>query len=442
MIAPARRFFILLRIVLCAIVGAGPVLAPLGDAAARPFSDAKYAAIVIDAGSGEVLYAHNADMPRYPASITKVMTLFLTFQALAQGRLKLTDRVVVSPHAAAQAPTKLGLAAGESVSVDEAIRAMCTRSANDMAVAMAEKLGGSEAVFAALMTQKARELGMNQTHYANASGLPNAQQISSARDIAILSRALMRDYPQYYPYFSQEVWAFRNRAVKNHNHLLGRVQGVDGIKTGLTNASGFNLAASAIRDGRRLIAVVLGGPSANARDLQVAELLNVGFDVLHRRQAGEKIAVAQAIFEQPEAARMAQLGPESGPPVAQPPLRSAMAPVPDPLPAAVAPAAVKLASTPVAHPRPERAEAPTRKKKVPADAYIVQVGSFRQKSDARRWLTEVTNRFESRLADTQGAVISVDGRWRTRFEGLSRTAADAACRTLRQHRLACMVMKG
>jgi D-alanyl-D-alanine carboxypeptidase (penicillin-binding protein 5/6) len=439
MIATARRFCVVLCLALASAMGLGPIQVPAAGAAARAFSESKYAAIVIDAGSGEVLYAHNADLPRHPASITKIMTLYMTFQALASGRLKLTDRVVLSPHAAAQAPTKLGLAAGESTSVDEAIRAMCTVSANDMAVAMAEKLGGSESAFAALMTQKARELGMNQTHYANASGLPNDQQISSARDIAILSRTIWRDFPQFYPYFGETNWSFHGRPIHNHNHLLGRVPGVDGIKTGLTNASGFNLSASAMRDGKRLIAVVLGGPSSGARDNQVATLLNVGFEVMRRRQTGDKVAEAQQMFEQPGQA-LAQLPAEAPAQVAQNGLRPAMAPVPDPV---AEPAPVRVAAArPTAH---DRAEASSRKKKDregPAEAYVVQVGSFREKSEAKRWLTEVTDRFEKKLPDTRGAVISIDGRWRTRFEGLSRAAADSACRALHQHRLACMVMKG
>jgi D-alanyl-D-alanine carboxypeptidase (penicillin-binding protein 5/6) len=442
MIATARRFGIVLCLGLASAMGLAPIQVPTASAAVRSFSESKYAAIVIEANSGEVLYAHNADLPRHPASITKIMTLYMTFQALASGKLKLTDRVVLSPHAAAQAPTKLGLAAGESTSVDEAIRAMCTVSANDMAVAMAEKLGGSEANFSAMMTQKAHELGMERTHYANASGLPNDQQISTARDIAILSRTIWHDFPQFYPYFGETNWAFHGRPIHNHNHLLGRVPGVDGIKTGLTNASGFNLSASAVRDGKRLIAVVLGGPSSTARDNQVATLLNVGFEVMRRRQTGDKVAEAQQMFEQPGQA-LAQLPPPAEAPaqLAQNGLRPAMAPVPDPV---AEPAPVRVAAA-KASPN-DRVEASSRKKKDrtarPAEAYVVQVGSFREKNEAKRWLTEVTDRFEKKLPDTRGAVISIDGRWRTRFEGLTRAAADSACRALHQHRLACMVMKG
>src|SRR6185503_14510889 len=243
------------------------------------------------------LYAKHADSPRYPASITKIMTLYLTFEALASGKLHPDDRVVVSPHAAAQSPTKLGVRAGDSVSVTEAMDGMATKSANDMAVAMAEKLGGTESRFAALMTLRAQELGMQNTHFVNASGLPDSRQISTARDIAILSRAVMRDYPQYYKLFSLQEFRFRGQTIANHNHLLGRMPGVDGLKTGFTNASGFNLAVSAVRDNRRLIGVVMGGSSTAARDNNAQDLLLTGFSVLERRARGEKITVAQNLFE-------------------------------------------------------------------------------------------------------------------------------------------------
>ena len=183
------------------------------------------------------------------------MTLYLTFEALASGKLHPDDRVLVSPHAAAQAPTKLGVRAGDSVTVTDAMDGMATKSANDMAVAMAEKLAGTESRFAALMTLRAQELGMQNTHFANANGLPDSRNLSTARDIAILSRAAMRDYPQYYRYFSQVSFTFRGRYITNHNHPLSESAGVDGLKTGITNARAL-ICQSGVRDNRRLIAVV------------------------------------------------------------------------------------------------------------------------------------------------------------------------------------------
>lgn len=258
------------------------------------FEQPKYAAIVVDAKTGEVLYSRHADAPRVPASVTKVMTLYMTFEAMANGRLSPNDRVPISQHAANQAPSKLGLRPGETISLDDAIRAAAVKSANDIAVALAERVGGTEDRFAQMMTTRAQELGMRNTRFINANGLPDRRgnNITTARDLAILSRAVMRDYPQYYGYFSQRnfVWNGRNNA--NHNHLMSKMPGVDGIKTGYTVAAGFNLAASAVRDGRRLITVVLGGPSTAARDNNVETLLTAGFDVLNRRARGQNITIA------------------------------------------------------------------------------------------------------------------------------------------------------
>jgi D-alanyl-D-alanine carboxypeptidase len=200
----------------------------------------------------------------------------------------------------AQPPSKSGLRAGETITVDTALRVAALKSANDIAVALAEKVGGSEPRFAALMTLRAQELGMTNTRFVNAHGLPDSRQITTARDIAILSRAVMRDYPQYYSYFSQKSYQFRGQRLTNHNHLLNSMPGVDGIKTGYTNAAGFNLAASAVRDGKRLIAVVLGGQSPASRDDNVEDLLNAGFEVMAKRKLGETFTVAAAMREPEE----------------------------------------------------------------------------------------------------------------------------------------------
>ena len=260
-------------------------------------SQPKYAAIVVDAKTGEVLYEQSPDAHRYPASITKIMTMYLAFEALKDGHLSFDERLLISPHAAAQAPSKVGLRAGQTISVRDAMDAIAVLSANDMAVAMAEKLGGTEAHFAEMMTAKAHQLGMNNTQYVDASGLPDTRQLTTARDISILSRAVLRDFPQYYAFFSTREFTYLGRTTRNHNHLLGAMPGVDGIKTGFTNASGFNLAASAVRDDRRLIAVVLGGSSTAARDLHVEDLLEAGFTVLKKRDVGQATTVAQNLRE-------------------------------------------------------------------------------------------------------------------------------------------------
>ncbi len=236
-----------------------------------------YASIVIDAETGAVLSETNADVPHYPASLTKMMTLYLVFEALETGRLSFDQRLAVSEAAANQSPTRLGLVAGDTVAVRDVVLGLITRSANDAAVVAAEAVAGSEAAFAQRMTQKARALGMSGTVFRNASGLPDPQQITTARDLATLGRALYRDYPTEYGFFATQTFAYKGTVIANHNHLMKHFAGMDGIKTGYIRASGFNLAASAVRDNRRLIGIVMGGPSPYARDLKMAMLLNDGF---------------------------------------------------------------------------------------------------------------------------------------------------------------------
>lgn len=234
-------------------------------------------AIVIDADSGHVLAQHAADETNYPASLTKMMTLYLTFKGLESGQLSLQQRFSVSAHAAAQAPSKLDLKPGETIALHDLIFAIITHSANDAAVVVAENIAGSEPAFAARMTEEAHRLGMSHTNFANASGLPNPDNVTTARDLATLALALYRDFPKEYPWFATEEFTYKGTSYSNHNHLMSSFPGMDGIKTGYIRASGFNLAASAVRDGHRLIAVVMGGESAHSRDLEVASLLNGAF---------------------------------------------------------------------------------------------------------------------------------------------------------------------
>ncbi|MFN3514736.1 MAG: D-alanyl-D-alanine carboxypeptidase [Phenylobacterium sp.] len=415
MLERARRLFASLAL------GAVTAIAPAAATSAQaqiPYtelsaSEPKYAAIVVDATSGEVLYAKRADSPRYPASITKVMTLYLAFEALAAGRIKLDDPVVVSPRAAAQAPTKLGLKAGESLTVEQAMLSLATKSANDIAVALAETLGGTESRFAAMMTLRARELGMTQTRFVNASGLPDSRQISTARDLAILSRAVMRDYPQYYDLFSTRNFTFRGTSMRNHNGMLNSVPGVDGIKTGYTNASGYNIAVSAVRDNRRLITVVLGAPSTAARNQNAEQLLLTGFDVMNRRSRGELITVAQTIFEPEPMNAISRPSYQQGDSDVQ--LTSA------PAPAAARPPAQGAARS---------------------GNWIVQVGAFKSKADATEQLGFVTKRFGAHFAgakrlppDKQG------GTYRARFTGFTEASAKQACSAMKAKRLDCMVVR-
>jgi D-alanyl-D-alanine carboxypeptidase len=245
----------------------------------------RYSAIVIDAHSGRVLQQEEADKICHPASLTKMMTLYIIFENLKSGKLRMGTQVYVSSHAARQIPSKLGLRPGEYVSIETIIKGLVTKSANDASAAIAEHLGGSEVNFASIMTRKARTLGMRNTTFKNASGVPNSQQVTTARDMAILSRSLFLHFPKEYRYFRMKSFQHKGRVHRNHNHLLGNRRGldIDGIKTGYVAASGFNLAASAVGVGsdnkpRRLIAVVLGGPNRHWRDRRVADLLENNFE--------------------------------------------------------------------------------------------------------------------------------------------------------------------
>jgi D-alanyl-D-alanine carboxypeptidase len=265
-----------------------------------------FASIVVDGNTGEVLHASNADGSRHPASLTKIMTLYLLFERLDAGKIRLDSQLRVSAHAAEQSPTKLGLKPGQTIAVEDAIKAVVTKSANDAAVAIAENLGGGdEAEFAELMTQKAHALGMSRTTYVNASGLPDDAQVTTARDQALLGRAIQERFPRYYKYFSTEEFVYHGSAMRNHNHLLGVVGGVDGIKTGYTRASGFNLVTSVHRDGRYIIAVVLGGRSAGERDANMRELINTHIreaSLQRTAPAAEKFAARGAYAARSEVA--------------------------------------------------------------------------------------------------------------------------------------------
>jgi D-alanyl-D-alanine carboxypeptidase (penicillin-binding protein 5/6) len=430
MFEPARRLLVTLAVALAAAIVpfAGPAQAQIPF---LPTSQPKYAAIVVDAASGEVLYAKRADSPRYPASITKVMTLYLAFDALSTGKLKPDDLITVSPRAAAQAPTKLGLRAGETITVSDAMQAMVTKSANDMAVAMAEKLGGSESRFAAMMTLRAQELGMENTHFVNASGLPDSRQVTTARDLAILSRAVMRDFPQYYRLFSTERFTYRGVTMNNHNGLLFRMAGVDGLKTGFTNASGYNLAVSAVRDNRRIIAVVMGGTSNAARDHNAQDLLLTGFDVMARRARGEKIEVAQNMFEPEPTGPMMRASVEQGDSdqdgsrvtltSAPPPANTSRFKIVDP------------DSTPLHTAR--------KAEKAEGGRWVVQVGAFKSKKLARNQISLVEKKFGRHFGKADGRIDDAPrGQWKAQFSGFSESSARNACSALKAKKMPCMVV--
>jgi D-alanyl-D-alanine carboxypeptidase len=294
-----------------------------------------YADIVVDDNSGQVLHEINPDSPRHPASLTKIMTLYVLFEQLQAKKLGLDSRLPVSAHASVQAPTKLGLKPNDMISVEDAIKGIVTRSANDAAVVIAEAIAGSEREFAALMTQKAQTLGMANTVYVNASGLPADAQITTAREQALLGRTIQERFPEYYRYFALPSFQYRGMSISNHNALLRQMEGVDGIKTGYTEASGYNLVSSVRREGRHLVAVVLGGRSTGARDSRMRQLIE---DYIRRasptRAAPAIVEVADPATEVPSKTALPLPPPENVPPYA------VTAPAPP------EPAAVSLEHTP------------------------------------------------------------------------------------------------
>src|SRR5437588_7003520 len=245
---------------------------------ARESYSPQFSSIIVDGNSGATLSANNPDGSRHPASLTKIMTLYLLFERLEAGKIKLDSEMDVSEHASDQAPTKLGLRSGQTIRVEDAIKGLVTRSANDAAVVIAEAIAGDEDDFADLMTRKARSLGMSKTVYRNASGLPDDEQVTTARDQSTLGRAIQDRFPRYYRYFSTQAFNYHGQSIRNHNKLLGNVEGVDGIKTGYTRASGFNLVTSMRRGNRHLVGVVLGGRSGGSRDAIMRSLLTENLD--------------------------------------------------------------------------------------------------------------------------------------------------------------------
>ena len=414
-----------------------------------------YEAIVLDADTGQVLRELNPDAVTYPASLTKMMTLYLTFEALNQGRLQLNQYLPVSAAAAAHAPSRLGLQPGEAVTVRDLILAIVTKSANDAAAVLAEGLGGgSEPAFAQLMNQKAAQLGMTHTHYANASGLPDPEQLTTARDIARLALALYRDFPREYRYFSVTKFDFNGETVNGHDHMLGWYPGADGIKTGYTEASGFNLATSAVQNGHRLIGVILGGRTVRSRDESMAQMLDLGFGDIGRQQP---VLVAQRQQAAPAGVmQVAAATPAADTPAATPP-----APQAQPSFAAVAttsiapPANQPISDAPAAHePRSAVAAvasaaldhlAPVAKAEAatpdPHEAWAIQLGAYHAEAAAERVEREIAD--QPFAKGKQSQILSPAGRerlYRARLVYFTEPAARAACGALHREHYDCSVM--
>lgn len=400
---------------------------------ASPAWAGRYASIIVDAENGKVLHASDPDLRSYPASLTKVMTLFLLFDELESGRLRLDTPLPVSAHASAQAPSKLGLRPGETIAVRDIILALVTKSANDAAVVAAEGIGGTEVDFAQMMTRKAQQLGMSRTVYRNASGLPNPGQVSTVRDQAILARALINRHAAEYRYFSTRQFVWKGQTITTHNRLMLRYPGADGIKTGYIAASGFNLIASAVRNGHRLVGVVFGGTSGTQRDNHMKDLLDRGFA---RVQAGESIEIAgpppaDDTSDIPGLAA-GRLPPRPTPAVAKP---KAPAIAPKPAPTRVA------AKAPP--PPPAKAKPVKRPTKAEAESWVIQVGAFKEFRPAQQAAAKAAQTLGRLIGKGAIDVDKLKGSppvYRARLAGLSQSQARAACRRLGQAGQGCKLI--
>jgi D-alanyl-D-alanine carboxypeptidase len=365
---------------------------------------------MIDADTGQVLHESGADRVTYPASLTKMMTLYLTFEALEQKRVDLDDKLTVSAHAARQAPSKLGLNAGDTLTVEDAILGIVTKSANDAAVVLAEGLGGTESAFAGAMTEKARALGMTSTEFHNASGLPARHQVTTARDMVMLARALVRDFPQYYHFFGTPEFTYDGLTFQNHNRLLKSYPGADGIKTGYIHASGFNLVASAKRDGRRLIGVVLGGRTPRQRNAIMTSLLDAGFlrgMVREAALAPKPTVVADAT--------------------------------------AAATAAPATSDESLAEGDTDEGDTPARTKRAHrGSSWGIQVGAFSRYTPAHIATTRATRAAPHLLGHTRRSIEAVDSDdgkvYRARLMGLTEQRARKACEVLTARNIECVAV--
>ena len=457
----------------------------------QAFANSKYAGIVIDAKTGKTLYSYKADATRYPASLTKMMTLYMMFEAIDDGKMSKRTRIRMSKYAASKPPSKLGIRPGKSLSAEQAILALTTKSANDVAAAVAEHLGGSEANFGRMMTKKARQLGMKRTTFRNASGLTNRGQVTTARDMARLGVALREHFPHHYKYFSTRVFKFGRNKYGNHNRLLGRVRGVDGIKTGYTRASGFNLVSSVQTGGRSIVAVVMGGRSGKSRNAQMQKLIR---QYLRKASKGKKkmllaarkpsgnIVLASAI-------KLPKKGPvpkfrTATPTVlaynntAQQRLVTAHAyqanidvsnidkiqayllklngksvPVPEYRPAS---STVVASAKPVLRPVTPLTASATGSAKATVDpvrtasvtkpsGWVIQIGAAESESGAHKLLAKARKKFGRTLKGTENYTETVakgnSVLHRARFVGFaSKSAARNACKTLKKNKFACLAL--
>jgi D-alanyl-D-alanine carboxypeptidase len=414
------RMFICHRILLSLFVAFGLLALPAGAIA----DTSRYAAFVVDQDTGVVLHSRRSQAQRHPASLTKMMTLYLLFQAIEEGEIGLEDQIRISVNATRASPSRLDLEAGSTISVENAIRALVIKSANDVAVAVGERLSGGESRFAQHMTTRAEELGLTSTVFRNASGLPNSRQVTTAQDMARLAVAMERDFPQFFHYFNETTFRWNGRTYRNHNTLVGRVDGVTGLKTGYIRASGFNVVVTAQRGDHHLVAVVMGGPTAATRDAHAEELLEAAFASLEQREDSRLFAALSSprinpIRQQDMIARdVAALDLDE-------PVEMGSAQSAPPLRVVVDDQSAPIQSAQVSSPLPRNDAAP-----VSNEVWAIQVGAYYNADAAHDRLSQVAS-LSASLGQAQPIARSVEinGRnmWRARFESLSAREARQAC---------------
>lgn len=375
----------------------------------------KYAAIVVDADSGRVLHAQDADALRYPASLTKMMTLYMTFDALNSGQLQMNQPLKISARAAAQ-PYGIDLRAGQTITVRDAVLAAITKSANNATAVLAEAIGGTEEQFAQMMTRRAHQLGMSRTTFKNSSGLPNKQQQSTARDMATLGIALIKNHGKYYHYFSTAEFQWKEATIRNHNRVLTRYEGADGIKTGFIGASGFNLVASAKRDGRRVMAVVFGGPTIQSRDDRMIQLLDAGFERIGKPGNDPVMASVEPApaFSLISSAKAAETG-------------------------GIARAA-KPKKAAKAEPAVAKAPAQKGKKQNGNGSWAVQLGAFKKQDAAEATVAKAQAKVPAGEPTIETLRADSGMLYRARLTGLSEADARNACSSLKRKNLTCTVV--
>ena len=420
-----------------ALVIAAPSTGALARSKARSGGSAIAAAIVVDMNSGRTLYEQSPDVPRVPASLTKMMTLYVLFTYMRVGAISLDSDLVVTPYAASQAPTKLNLKPGATIRATDAVNALVTLSANDAAVTIAENLAGTEQNFARVMTQKAQSIGMMSTTFRNASGLPIDGQVTSARDMAILAQHLIHDFPEYYGCFRTKYFIYNGRRYRNHNQLLFGYKGTDGIKTGYTRLAGFNLTASVRRDDKHLVAVVLGGRTGGGRDAAMRSLLDQNFP----KAVAGRPATAAPLVASLEA-------PAPPPPVTKKQVFALASAAPAAAPASFVQASAAATPARLAPAQPVAASTPpvsASKTRTSDGDYHVQVGAYTSEAEAESRLGEVQGRATILLDGHQPLAVTFqkdDTQWyRARFAGFSQDSAKSACAELKRMSFDCVVMR-